>query len=278
MAENELLKYIKTAVDQGYSLDKIKQALIQRGWPPRDVYEAMRAVSVAKPNLSYFAKLKNALFSPSLLFESVQGDGIWPAYQFVLITAILTGLLASVVLSLAWFNGLVPFLDILFVWVPLIAMPVALITLLVALLSTLSFVSAALLHVSAKLLNGEGNFTASYAAVAYSLAPVLPGVLLALIPVIGQLVGIWQLFILISAPVETSQITPFGQPITTPETVQPITTPSPPETRTPAESSFVECYEKEPANWCFTSRDEFSEGESCQSSKEACASTRVSSM
>ena len=198
MAENELLKYIKTAVDQGYSLDKIKQALIQRGWPPRDVDEAMRAVSVAKPKLSYFAKLKNALFSPSLLFESVQGDGIWPAYQFVLITAILTGLLASVVLSLAWFNGLVPFLDILFVWVPLIAMPVALITLLVALLSTLSFVSAALLHVSAKLLNGEGNFTASYAAVAYSLAPVLPGVLLALIPVIGQLVGIWQLFILIS--------------------------------------------------------------------------------
>ena len=155
------------------------------------------------PPIGYFSKLKAVLFSPREFFESIQSDDrIMPAYVFMLLSLLLYGAVFGLLFALIFGGFLSTFLG------PLLGMGGALFIFIFILLfigilflvfSLFSFVSAGLVHLFIKLFGGQGSYTKTYQAIAYSTGVMLPGTIIMLIPFVGALaILIWQFVLLLT--------------------------------------------------------------------------------
>ncbi|MBS3106144.1 YIP1 family protein [Candidatus Woesearchaeota archaeon] len=197
MAKEELLAYIRRSRAQGYAPSQISAALAKAGYSSSQIEQAiadaLRPPVAARPQkIGYFRRLKLALFSPRQLFEHAKTEGIKRAFGFLVVTLLffilIYGgllLLAGSVLS-AMLSLFLPF-DISLISFSVLGIALAAVFLGFV---VFSFVGAAVLHPFVKLFRGTGKYSATYAAIAYSTAPLL---FLFLLPV----VGIWQFIVLI---------------------------------------------------------------------------------
>lgn len=203
MVSSELLNYVKSCTEQGYSHDRIKDTLLQHGYTLDVVDEALSAVPSPRPKMGYFGKLKNALFSPSKFFEEVvEENSLVPALKFVTISSVLIAVLFFLSFFVAMqFGSVLPLIVASILGMFSLTWYAFISVFLIIFIILTSFIGAAFIHLFAKILGGEGDYLESYKAVAYSFAPIIPGTIIGIIPIIGQvlasLVAIWQLIILI---------------------------------------------------------------------------------
>jgi len=151
--------------------------------------------------MDYLEKLKAVMFSPSKFFAGIAKESdIMPALKFAVITTLILSVILGIFLtaaftffasSLAIIPGLGQLLAIAAMSGGILILPIVIIFMLIIMVFGL-FINSAVLHIFAKLLGGSGNFSSSFKAVSYSIAPLI----LAWIPLIGFIAAIWEIVLL----------------------------------------------------------------------------------
>lgn len=215
MVTKELVDYVRNTLIKGYSEDQIRQVLLQRKYKKQDIEDALNEATMPlashKESNAYFLKLKSVLFSPSQFFESVSEEqGFLHSIKFLVLTVLLSSVLLSIsfVIALlvipsfafigALFGVLLPgaFASLLILQALFIFVFFAIFGSLV--LPLFLFIAAGILHLFVKLFRGQGNYVETYKVIAYSSAPMLPGIIISFIPIVGSLaVSIWQIILLV---------------------------------------------------------------------------------
>jgi len=132
-------------------------------------------------DMGFFTRLKKSIFHPSEFFEAVKSEeDIGKPLKFAAIMAFIFAAIFSILLFMIGFILLQ-----LFLLIPgfsaLGSLLTALGTLMIILIGAfiwiffiaMTFVGAAVIHVFAKIVGGEGNYTATYKAYAYSLSTLI---------------------------------------------------------------------------------------------------------
>jgi len=193
MVDQKLVDYVRNALQQGESVESLKQVLINQGWSAADVDAAIASVqgSSARPEqapaqaapqtgIGVAGKFKSALISPGQLFEAVKQEHdlnnavkyyalllVIPVAVSLIITLINPTILSNMNSVFSMFAGPLAGLFTVFIFIG----GVALVGLyFIGILG--SFFYAGLFHVFAMMLRAEKNgYAQTYKSVSYA-APV----------------------------------------------------------------------------------------------------------
>ncbi len=194
MAEKEIIDYLTEGVKRGFSVEFLKGKLIEGGFDKKDVFESIsefekqgrivdgkikkesetqeekkvlpteKNTKIENNKIGFFKKIGLAFAHPMELFEKTKGEGILSSLGYYLLIAIfpfvtstiavyfLFNLISDYFSSVLYVAGILAFAFF-------IAFPV------------LIFVSSFIVYLIVKIYRGEGQYSGTFKATAYSLTP-----------------------------------------------------------------------------------------------------------
>ncbi|HLC33233.1 MAG TPA: Yip1 family protein, partial [Candidatus Nanoarchaeia archaeon] len=186
-----LKTYVEQAVGNGHSLKEIQDRLKAGGYSEEDVSDALKLAGVVQRG--YFKRLVNVITEPVAFFALAKDEeGLLKSIKFLAATMLLYSVL-NLGLFVVFQKVFTKMLGSGAADIPLgLLAPIIIAGPLVFALAG-SFVFAGVIHLFARLLGGEGNYEASYKALAYSSAVLLPGLFISFAPMIGPfIVAVWS--------------------------------------------------------------------------------------
>jgi hypothetical protein len=220
MVNPEIVKYLQEGKARGFSVQLLKQKLLEGGFDGREVDEAINSIGKVPPKTAgqvvspqhalhsvsgekqgLFWKIKKSISSPKELFEKTSGEGIWQTLKYQLVLMIVPFVLGSLMLIF-----LISFLASIagaFVnSIPGASSQVLTFSLVGSLIMVGSwglmlyiggtvafFLGSGVLHLVLKIYNGKGDFGDTFRAGVYSSTPAI---LFGTIPFLNFLIPIWS--------------------------------------------------------------------------------------
>ncbi len=195
MVNQELINYIKTEEAQGYTPQQLRNYLIQQGYNPVEVDEAIRyantrGVYPSQPQgkveeMKFFEKVILIIKDPHQFFNNIKDEpGIKKALVFYILLVILTSAIQIIIGLIMSFvkGGLIGgAFGVLGSLLSMLLLPLILI-----LLIPLIFLLVLMYHGLAKLVGGEKPFNMTFKAGIYSM---IPGSILSMLTPIPTLIA-----------------------------------------------------------------------------------------
>lgn len=224
MVQDQLIEYVKTTLAQGHSEVKIRKALKQAGYPLEDIDHAVEVARLAeavpeeeeqtesispdmeKPEFEpgkkgYFTRLKTVLLKPQQFFEEIEHEEgyKWPIL-FLSITLLFQFALFSIFFMLfaKLISASLPEISYVIAAIPLSSLLAIFFAFFVIGGMIASFVIAGLVWLFTKFIGYKLSYADSYKTVSYAHAPMLPGLALMVVPVLGQVATVaWHVLIFV---------------------------------------------------------------------------------
>ncbi|MEM3154225.1 MAG: Yip1 family protein [Candidatus Woesearchaeota archaeon] len=200
--KKELIEYIQSVLSKGFKPEQVKQALRDAGYAEDDIKKAFEEIAIPPiEKRGYFWRAGKAILAPRQLFSAAKEEtGMGEPVLFIAITGLILGaMLSSIwVIALQVLVQAYPILSILVRESVLLLTPVITFGFIIFLFA-FTFIGAGIFHVSTIALGGTGRFYQTYRVLAYATALAIPGMLISLIPIAGQIViGVWTLAVIIT--------------------------------------------------------------------------------
>lgn len=194
MADQQSIDYIRNGLNSGYTMETLKRALLEQGWPVAEVEEAARlAQAQAQPQqagagpaekMGIVEKTRMILRSPTAFFTAAKQDHIGDALKYYAIFLLIpTAIIAAFAVALPsiLFSAISPLS-------PQMSGGAALMSLLAGLMTTMTmilvvafyfisliatFITAGIYHLIALLFGARKPYSETYKAITYASTPFL---------------------------------------------------------------------------------------------------------
>lgn len=228
MVNQGILNYLKEGKRRGFSVELLKQKLLDGGFQKTDINEAINFLQIEIPKretktisaytpaqpsplpshyavkeleqkISTFSKIGKAITHPTELFEKTSDEKIWPALKYYLLILIIP-FIAITVLVILFFNLIISFftaaipqinLGSLATFSVVSALAIAGFFALIffIIIPIMLFIGAGILHLFVKIYGGKGDYKDTFRVSVYSSTP---STLLAAVPFLNFAATIWS--------------------------------------------------------------------------------------